>query len=129
MVASMDALVDRPAGAALGRGVNVAVIALEEDGASPITAIRHGIALNDHFFRPGFIRHFIRQQTNRRFSRRPKHLILLVGVAGFEPATPSSRTGALPDRRRLSGATLTRGTPLSWRSAVSALSRPFGNWR
>ena len=45
---------------------------------------------------PGFIRHFIRQQTNRRFPRRPKLLISLVGVAGFEPATPSER-GALPD--------------------------------
>ena len=39
-----------------------------------------------------FIRHFIRQPEHGEGQRAHKLLIMLVGVAGFEPATPSSRT-------------------------------------
>ena len=41
-----------------------------------------------------FIRHFIRQPEHGEGQRAHKLLIVLVGVAGFEPATPSSRTSA-----------------------------------
>src|SRR5262245_5729167 len=39
-----------------------------------------------------FIRHFIRQPEHGEGQRAHKLLIMVVGVAGFEPATPSSRT-------------------------------------
>lgn len=62
-----------------------------------------GLAVDGHGCRAAIVAHFIARKKHRNY----KYLKLMVGVAGFEPATPASRTQCstglshTPTRRRL----------------------------